>query len=885
MTDRQLEHHTDRQIRWHALDADQALDQLASSAQGLTVQQATERLEQYGLNALPIAPRRPAILRFLAQFHNLFIYVLIAAGLIAGLLGQWIDTAVILAVVLINAIIGFIQEGKAEQAMAAISQMLALKAQARRDGQWQQLGAERLVPGDIVKVKSGDRIPADIRLIESHGLRVDQAALTGESLPVGKLPAPLEDKTDLADRHCMIYSGSMVTNGQGLGVVAMTGSNTELGRISGMLEQVEVLTTPLLKRINRFAQWLTVIILVMAGLVVTLGALLHDLPLSEGLVAGIALAVAAIPEGLPAIITITLAIGVRQMAMRQAIIRRLPGVETLGAVTIICSDKTGTLTRNELKARALAVPGRLVHPEHEDLAEAGITALLRAAVLCNDHEPGNQGGDPLEKALVELAESCGVDALELRQQHPRLALIPFSSDHKFMASLSSGLISLKGAPEALLDRCHHQSHDGRVEPLDRDYWDKQLETLTREGLRVLAIAEKEVDQEQHDLEANQDINRLALLGLVGFADPPRTGVAEAVRACQSAGIRIKMITGDHASTALAIAREIGIARADGKTMTGREIDDLDDQALIDKVLDTDVFARTTPEHKLRLVKALQAHDQVVAMTGDGANDAPALKRANIGVAMGIKGTEASRQAAEMVLADDNFATIVGGVEEGRGVYDNIRKAVLFVLPTNAAQASVIILAVLAGLSLPITPVQILWVNMVVAVTLALALAFEPLEDDIMARKPRPVNQSLITGFVIARVMWVGALLTAGTFLLFDWVQGATDHEELARTLAVNVLVAGQITYLFNCRRWQGSSLAPAVFFGNRWAWLAAGLLIILQLGLSYLPFAQLIFGTASLPAYYWLIIAGFGLLVFVLVELEKLITRKLGLDWASPGGQ
>lgn len=875
---------TDRQSAWHALEADQALEKLNSSKRGLDESTAAERLREHGPNALPKARRRPAIVRFLAQFHNLFIYVLLAAGAIAGALDHWIDTIVILAVVVINAVIGFIQEGKAEQAMEAIGQMLALKARVKRAGQWQESPAEDLVPGDLVKVKAGDRVPADIRLLEASGLRLDQAALTGESLPVGKDPDAVEEETELADRRCMIYSGSMVTNGQGVGVVAVTGSDTELGRISGMLEQVEMLTTPLLKRINRFAQWLTVIILVLAALVISLGNLMHDMPLAEGLVAGIALAVAAIPEGLPAIITITLAIGVRQMAGRKAIIRRLPAVETLGAVTIICSDKTGTLTRNELKARAVTLVGGTMHPEHEDFEGPLAKALLRAAVLCNDHEPGAEGGDPLERALVELAETRGIDVEQIREEHPRQALLPFSSEHKYMASLSPGRISLKGAPEAVLDACSQQAGPDEPTALDRDYWDQALKQLAGEGLRVLAIAERQADEDLDQLEPDRDISDLTLLGLVGFADPPRDEVPKAVAACQSAGIQVKMITGDHASTALAIARELKISTDDGEALTGREIDTMDDEALRGKVLEVDVFARTTPEHKLRLVKALQARDQVVAMTGDGANDAPALKRADIGVAMGIKGTEASRQAAEMVLADDNFATIVGGVEEGRGVYDNIRKAVLFVLPTNAAQAAVIILAVLAGLTLPITPVQILWVNMVIAVTLALALAFEPLEDDIMARKPRPVDQSLITGFVIARVLWVGALLTAGTFLLYDWLYSASGSEDLARTLAVNVLVAGQITYLFNCRRWQKSSMEPGFLFSNRWAWLAAGLLVILQLGLTYLPFAQAVFSTAALPAWYWLIIIAFGLLVFALVELEKLITRRLGLRWAAPGG-
>ena len=876
---------TDSQQPWHALREQELLESLETSRDGLDGSGAEQRLERFGPNRLPDPPKKPAILRFLAQFHNLLIYILIVAGVAALALGETIDALVILAVVVINALIGFIQEGKAEQAMAAIGKMLAQKATARRDGSWREVPAETLVPGDIVQIKSGDRVPADIRLLDAHGLRVDQAALTGESVPVGKTPDVLAEDTDLADRRSMIYSGSMTTNGQAVGVVAVTGSQTELGRISDMLQNVETLTTPLLVKINRFARVLTVIILFTATLVVGLGALLHGMPIGEGLLAGIALAVAAIPEGLPAIITITLAIGVQQMAQKKAIVRQLPAVETLGSVTIVCSDKTGTLTLNELKARAIALAEGMRDPDQDRLESGAGEALLRAAVLCNDFDPGSNSGDPLERALVLMAESQDQDVRDLRDQRPRTGLIPFSSDHKFMASLSAGLVSMKGAPEAILARCEFQHNGRETEPLDHDYWNECLTRMTGDGLRVLAVAEKHVDETVEGLDQDHAPEGLTLLGLVGFADPPRDEVPSAIRSCQNAGIRVKMITGDHVATARAIAAELGLMKADGQALTGSEIDQLSPEALHDRVMETDVFARTTPEHKLRLVKALQAHRQVVAMTGDGANDAPALKRADIGVAMGIKGTEASRQAAEMVLADDNFATIVNGVEEGRGVYDNIRKAILFVLPTNAAQALVIVLAVLAGLTLPITPVQILWVNMAIAVTLALSLAFEPLENDVMRRQPRPLDQELLTSFVVSRILWVGLVLTAGTFLLFNQVLAETGDELLARTMAVNVIVAGQITYLFNCRRWQAASFTPEALFSNRWAWLSVSLLVVMQLMFTYLPAAQTVFGTAGLPLNYWWMVGAFGVLVFVLVEVEKAVTRKLNIGWASPDGR
>ncbi len=870
---------------WHALREQELLETLETSRDGLNQEKAEERLDRFGPNRLPEAPKKPAIVRFLIQFHNLLIYVLMVAGVAALLLGHLTDAIVILAVVVINALIGFIQEGKAEQAMEAIGKMLALKATARRDGKWQEVPAESLVPGDVVRIKSGDRVPADIRLLDAHGLRIDQAALTGESVPVGKSPDVQDENTDLADRRSMIYSGSMTSNGQATGVVAVTGAQTELGRISDMLQNVETLTTPLLQKINRFARVLTIIILFLTVLVVTLGAILHSMPLGEGLLAGIALAVAAIPEGLPAIITITLAIGVQQMAQRQAIVRQLPAVETLGSVTIVCSDKTGTLTANELKARAIALVEGMRDPDRDRLDSTAGDKLLRASVLCNDFEPGADSGDPLERALVLLAEDQEVDIAELREQRPRTGLIPFSSDHKFMASLSQGLISMKGAPEAVLARCDFQHNGRESESLDHDFWDDCLNELTGNGLRVLAVAEKHVDDDVESLDEEHPPEGLTLLGLVGFADPPRKEVPDAIRSCQSAGVRVKMITGDHIATARSIATELGLMEKDGQAMSGQEIDRMTDEELHDRVLETDVFARTTPEHKLRLVKALQAHDQVVAMTGDGANDAPALKRADIGVAMGIKGTEASRQAAEMVLADDNFATIVSGVEEGRGVYDNIRKAILFVLPTNAAQALVIILAVLAGLVLPITPVQILWVNMAIAVTLALSLAFEPLENDVMRRQPRPLDQELLTSFVVSRILWVGLILTAGTFILFNQVLAETGDEMLARTMAVNVLVAGQITYLFNCRRWQAPTLTREAMFSNRWAWLSVSLLVVMQMIFTYLPAAQAVFGTTDLPLQYWWLVIGFGLLIFALVEIEKAVTRQLNLGWASPDGR
>lgn len=841
---------------------------------GLSAEQRRQRLAEFGPNRLATAARRPAWRRLLAQFNNLLIHVLIVAGAAAAVLGHAIDAIVILAVVVVNAAIGFVQEGKAEQAMAAIGRLLADEARVLEDGRWQRRPAESLVPGDVVQVQAGDRVPADLRLIEAHGLRSDQAALTGESVPVGKTTEADPDDTELADRRNSAYSGTVITAGQGVGVVFATGARTEIGRISTLLGQVQTLTTPLLQRINRFARLLTLVIITLAMAVVGLGAVLHELSLAEGVLAGIALAVAAIPEGLPAIITITLAIGVQAMARRHAVIRRLPAVETLGSVSVICSDKTGTLTANHLSARAVVVPHQTVAVEQQRLDERS-QPLLHAAVLCNNAADDLSQGDPLEIALLELATSQGLDIQACRQAQPRLGLIPFSSDHKYMATLHPGKLMVKGAPEVILELCQDQGREAG------NRWIDELDRLTAQGLRVLALAWGETSGSQTKLTEEDALPPLTMLGLVGFADPPRPEVPHAIAQCQSAGMQIKMITGDHASTALAIARELGIATDCDAVISGRDIDQMDDATLAGCVRQVHVYARTTPEHKLRLVKALQSHGEVVAMTGDGANDAPALKRADIGVAMGIKGTEAARQAADMVLVDDNFATIVNGIEQGRGVYDNIRKAILFILPTNAAQALVVMAAVLAGVSLPITPVQILWVNMAISVTLALALAFEPIEPGIMKRPPRPLNQGLLTGFVLTRVVWVGALLTAGTFVLFNQVLSATGDEALARTVAVNLLVAGQITYLFSCRRWQGASFTLDALLDNRLAWVLVGVLLVMQGGFTYWPVMQTIFGTHSLPAHYWPPLLAFAGMVFVVVELEKALTRRLGLRWAQ----
>jgi calcium-translocating P-type ATPase len=857
---------------WHSLPVDEVVKALATDAQGLAAADARARLERHGANALPPPPRPSALARFARQFNNVLIHVLLAAGALTAWMGYMADTAVIFGVVLVNALIGFIQEGKAEQAMRAIGALVAPRARVIRDGCAQTVDAVDLVPGDLVKLKPGDRVPADLRLAEVHGLLIDEAALTGESLPVSKHTDAVDALAALGDRSGMAWSGSLVARGEGRGYVVETGADTEIGRITGMLGRVHSLMTPLLREIARFGRWLTLIIMVAAVLLLLIGWGLHRAAAADTFLAAVAFAVAAIPEGLPAIITITLAVGVRRMAERRAIVRRLPAVETLGAVSVICSDKTGTLTRNELKVTHVVLDGTVRHLSRDEAGE-DLHALAEAAVLCSEDESG-QAADPLEAALLAFAATQKLDVAALRRQSPRQALLPFASENKLMATRHGECVYIKGAPERLLDRSCFEGRRARQQ------WEAAIADMAAEGLRVLALASRAAAGESGSLTMEAVGEGYEMLGLVGFADPPREEVADAIAACRSAGIAVKMITGDHAETALAIAAEIGMDTAAG-ALTGPELDALDDARLRQRALAVNVFARTSPENKLRLVEALQAGGQVVAMTGDGVNDAPALKRADIGVAMGRKGTEAAREAAEMVLADDHFATIVAGVEEGRGVYDNIRKSLTFILPTNAAQGLVVLLAVLAGLSLPLTPVQILWVNMVTAVTLALALAFEPLEGDIMRRRPRGQG-GIVTRYMLVRITWVSVLITLATFAMYLLELGWGSSQAEARTTALNVLVLCEITYLFSARRWLEPTWHWAVLVSNRWALLATAALLILQLGITYLPFANLVFGTAPIGLREWLWAGTLALLLYLIVESEKGVLRAMRRSGAAP---
>lgn len=860
----------------HALSSEDCLAQLQTTEDGLASQDATQRLAEHGPNRLPEISAHGPVVRFLRQFHNVLIYVLLGAAVVTGVLQHWVDTGVILAVVLANAIIGFLQEGKAEAAMAAIRNMLAPKAAVLRDGKRVTLDGASIVPGDIILLEAGDKVPADLRVVEARGLAAQEAILTGESLPVEKDHSPVAAEAALGDRRSMLWSGTLITQGTARGLVVATGADTEIGRVGGLLAGVEQLTTPLVAQMDHFARWLSFFILLCAALLLIYGYFVGHMPFADLFMAVVSVAVAAVPEGLPAVMTITLAIGVKAMARRHAIVRRLPAIEAIGSVSVICTDKTGTLTRNEMMVATVVtnegtftIAGDGYAPEGAIKPSGNLGQIATAAALCNDaHLHLRNGiwmveGDPMEGALLAFARKAGGDRVARR-----LDAIPFDSRHRFMAVLTDGpqgrLIHVKGAPERILRMC--TGHDHAL-------WHDRAEGLARGGQRVLALAVRAGTSDRIDpvmLESGLD-----LLGLVGLIDPPRPEASAAVAECRSAGIQVKMITGDHAGTAAAIARQIGLDHPD-RVLTGHDIDKLDDAQLALEVVGISVFARASPEHKLRLVTALQSHGLSVAMTGDGVNDAPALKRADAGIAMGLKGSEAAKEAASLVLADDNFATIVAAVREGRTVYDNLQKVISFELPTNAGEAMVIVLALLLGLALPVTAVQILWVNLITGITLGLALAFEPTEAGTMARPPRARHTPILSDTLVWHITLVATLFLAAVFCVFTYAIDKGHSLALAQTMAMNTLVVMEIFHLFFIRNIHGSSLTLAAVQGTPVVWTVAILITAAQFAVTYFAPLQALLGTAPVPLLDGLLIVGIGAAFFVLIEVEKQI--RLGLQ-------
>lgn len=886
---------------WHNISVDNSLERLDSSASGLSQSAAETRLEQYGANRLPEAAKRSALVRFLLQFHNILIYVLIGCAVVTAFLDHWIDTGVILAVVIANAIIGYIQEGKAEKAMDAIRHMLAPHANVIRGGERISIEGDQLVPGDIVLLEAGDKVPADLRMLIAHGMSVQEAILTGESVPVEKHIKPVEENAPLGDRSCMAFSGTLVTSGQGKGVVVATGGSTEIGRISGLLSEVEMLTTPLVSQMGVFAKWLTIFILLIAALLLVYGYFAQHYDFTEMFMAVVGLSVAAIPEGLPAVLTITLAIGVQAMARRNAIVRRLPAIETLGSVSVICTDKTGTLTRNEMMVASVLThrhvftlegdgyaPKGALKLENADASpteHAALEELARAAALCNDAALRQHDGvwtvegDPMEGALLAFAGKMDVDVRKEQAAWTRTDAIPFDAKHRFMATLNhdhdaQAFIFVKGAPERILSMCENQRGMGKTEPLDTAYWNTKAETIASLGQRVLAFAVKSVKPEHTVLEHKEVEGTLTLLGMVGMIDPPRSEAITAVAECHTAGIRVKMITGDHAKTAAAIGKQIGLQNPD-KVLTGADLDGMGDAVLRQAVLDCDIFARTSPEHKLRLVMALQSLGHTVAMTGDGVNDAPALKRADAGIAMGRKGSEAAKEAAELVLADDNFASIAAAVREGRTVYDNIKKVISWTLPTNAGEAMTIVVALLLGMTLPITPIQILWINLITAVTLGIALAFEPTEENTMRRPPRPRHEPLLTGELVWHIVLVSTLFLCGVFGIYHYAVDQGYSIDLARTMALNTLVVMEIFHLFFIRNIYGTSLTWKAVRGTKVVWATVIVITVAQFAITYLPPLQRIFATEAIPFWYGVLIVGIGAALFAIIETEKQVRLRL----------
>lgn len=906
--------------RPYALDAQAVATALHTSPAGLSTEAAAARLADVGPNELPPAVRRPAILRFLGHFDDTLIYVLLVSAAIKAAMADWLDFAVILAVTVINAAVGYAQEGRAEKALAGIRGLLSNEASVHRGGAWSTIPARELVPGDVVRLMPGDKVPADLRLVQAHALRIDESALTGESVPAFKDVRAVPAASGVGDRASMAFSGTIVSAGQARGIVTGTGPRTEIGAIQGLVGEAGSLTTPLTRQLDQFGRLLTMVILGMAAVMLGIGHFVHDWPLADLISAAIGFAVAAIPEGLPALVTITLAIGVQQMARHNAITRKLPSVETLGSVTTVCSDKTGTLTQNEMTVRRIVTadagytvtglgygprgaivpdrsrPDRARRPDavRETPAQdtdARLTALLTVGLLCNDAQIVADGdrwslvGEPTEGALRVAALKAG-----LTEDGRRLAVVPFDSAHKLMGVLHEApdgarAIVVKGAPDRLLERCRTQLGAAGSGQLDPARWHAAIDRLSGEGLRVLAAARGPAPTEATTLTLD-DLCDLEFLGLWGILDPPRPEAVAAIADCHTAGVRVKMITGDHRGTAVAISHELDLVGGGGpaEVLTGTELEQLSQRQLEDVVAQVDVFARTSPEHKIRIVRALQAHGEVVAMTGDGVNDAPAVTRADVGIAMGIKGTEATREAADIVLADDDFATIRTAIREGRRIYDNLRKSVVFLLPTNGAQSLVILVAVSFGLVLPLTPVQVLWVNMITAVCLSLALAYEPAEPGVMRRPPRTPGGPIITRGELGFVLIVSALIGGATLLAFHAALLVTDDLDHARTVAVLTLVLAQLAYLFNCRFITRSSVTPAVLRGNPAIWWSASALVSMQLIYTYAPFMHELFDSQPLGLRSWILPAGLAIVVFLGVEAIKAVRggRSRRVDRGGP---
>lgn len=895
---------------WYSLPVDTVVKQLdVDVSVGLSQDGVKKRREHFGLNQITPSKGTPLWLRFLLQFHQPLIYILLAATVTTIFLKEWIEASVILGVVLINAIVGFLQESKALKAIESLSRSMTSSVSVLRDGKEQHISSTWLVPGDVVMIASGDKITADMRLVQCRDLQSNESPLTGESVPVEKSINPLDKKTVLADRLNMLYASTFVTYGRGKAVVTATGDATEVGRISELITTAEELETPLTIKIAHFSRYLLFVIMGLAALTFAVGVLRGE-SAAEMFMAAIALAVGAIPEGLPTAVTITLAIGVARMAKRRAVIRKLPAVETLGSTGVICSDKTGTLTENQMTVREIYSAGQIyqvsgvgygfegsiqeLSGKPGEISSVALKECLTAGLLCNDTRiVERQGlfqveGDPTEAALIVSAHKGKNLFPEGMPLLPRKDSIPFESEYQYMATLNilpggDEIIYLKGSAEKILTKCvNYLDENGASHPLNHALIDRQVEIMAAKGLRVLAFARGSITSRKDKIDHGDITGSLTFLGLQGMIDPPRKEAIEAVRRCHSAGILVKMITGDHVLTAKAIAGQLNIkSRLDGEesvkgpaALSGSELENMNDDQLQDAVARVSVFARVTPEQKLRLVKALQTKGYIVAMTGDGVNDAPALKQANIGIAMGRTGTEVAKEAADMILTDDNFASIEAAVEEGRCVFDNLKKFFVWTLPTNLGEAIAIMAAIFGGMVLPIAPVQLLWINMTTALCLGMMLAFESKEPDLMMRPPGDPKIPIMTGYLIVRTVWVGLLLALGVFGIFFYEINNGVSIEAARTAAVGVLVIGELFYLFNCRSLSRSMFALGVF-SNRWLISGVLIMIFLQMLFTYSPVMNRFFHSAPITLDAWEGIFLIALLIYVIVEIEKFVLRRI----------
>lgn len=884
--------------RWEILSVPEVVAFLNSNlTAGLSEPEVAERQERFGPNQLTPKKKTSPGMRFLQQFNQPLLYILIGAGVVTLLLQDWVDAGVIFAVVLINAIVGYIQEARAEKAMEALAKSMVTQTRVIRENRQQRLAASSLVPGDLVCLEAGDKVPADLRLLQCKNLQINESALTGESVPVDKASKPLEEAASLGDRLNMAYAGTIVTAGQGRGIVVAIAEATKTGKISALMEQQTNLSSPIVRKLEKFSWQLLYVFLGLAALIFIVG-LGQGKSWLQMFHAAVALAVSGIPEELPALVTIILAIGVSRMASRHAIIRKLPAVETLGSATVICSDKTGTLTENQMTVEAIyaggqhyrvtgtgyRVEGEILQDNQPIVIEAnrGLRECLQCGLLCNDsHLQVRDGqptieGDPTEGAMLVVAGKARLHQATLAERLPRIDVIPFASEHQYMATLhedegGSRIIYVKGSTEAILTRCDLGEDNGRT-AVEAQAIESIAEQMAGQGLRVLALAKKSVDSQLDSLSRKHIARGLTFLGLQGMIDPPRQEAIRAVETCQLAGIGVKMVTGDHAVTASAIARMLNLSQGKIQALTGKALEQISDRELQNAVEDTVVFARVAPKQKLRLIEALQAKGEIVAMTGDGVNDAPALKQADIGIAMGKSGTEVAKEAADIILTDDNFASIEAAVEEGRTVYLNLRKAIAFILPVNGGEALTILAGVLLGTSLPILPLQILWVNMVSSSSLSIPLAFEPQPKNLMRSPPRQPNEPLLTVSILWRIAIISLFNWAATFGIFEWVVAATGEEALARTMAVQTLVAAEIFYLLCISRFIPSLWGKMRHQQKSVAYApAVGIIcvVVLQVLFSQLSVMNTLFKTVSLSSIQWLICLGAGLPVVIFASLLK----------------